>query len=327
MMKSFDGGKTFSSPVYCENLKRRYFEDGTSEVMCDATPFYHKKTGKIILTGHLAVYGKDNALLSGPRPRVTIYAVYNEKTQDFEECKKIVMPETEDNSYFSSGAGCTQILELSNGDLLIPIYYTSYEEAKTPLLSRAKATVMRCSFDGENIALKEIGNKLSVDVPRGLGEPSIIRVKNKYLLALRNDKTGYVAESKDGLNFYNLKPICFDDGENAGNYNTQQHWIVANDKAYMIYTRRAGNNDHVFRHRAPLFISQFDIEKMCLIRQTEQIAVPERGARLGNFGCQSYSDNVGFVFASEWMQSDFGLDGCTKYGSDNSIFISNIIFD
>ena len=56
------------------------------------------------------------------------------------------------------------------------------------------------------------------------------------------------------------------------------------------------------------------------------IAVPERGARLGNFGCQSYSDEYGYVFASEWMQGDFGLDGCTKHGSDNSIFVAKVNF-
>ena len=48
MMITTDGGKTFSSPLPCENLKRRYLEDNTCYVMCDATPFYHKKTGKIM---------------------------------------------------------------------------------------------------------------------------------------------------------------------------------------------------------------------------------------------------------------------------------------
>jgi hypothetical protein len=90
----------------------------------------------------------------------------------------------------------------------------------------------------------------------------------------------------------------------------------------------------VFRHRAPLFIAEFDRERMCLIRETEKIAVPERGARLGNFGCQSLIlDGVetGIVFASEWMQTTgpdpFDWRKCMEYGSDNSIFISRIMFD
>ena len=46
MMTTSDGGKTFGTPKFSENLKRRYFSDGESEVMCDATPIYHKKIGR-----------------------------------------------------------------------------------------------------------------------------------------------------------------------------------------------------------------------------------------------------------------------------------------
>jgi hypothetical protein len=151
---------------------------------------------------------------------------------------------------------------------------------------------------------------------------------SKFFLALRNDESGYVARSDDGLHFEEPRELCFDDGENLGNYNTQQHWLTGGDKLWLVYTRRAGNNDHVFRHRAPLFIGEFDPEHMCVIRGTERIAVPERGARLGNFGCQSYSEKEGYIFAAEWMQSRHGgaWEACAKYGSDNSIFISKITF-
>ena len=33
------------------------------------------------------------------------------------------------------------------------------------------------------------------------------------------------------------------------------------DKLFLIYTRRGLNNDHVFRHRAPLVMAEFDEEK------------------------------------------------------------------
>lgn len=326
MMKSSDGGRTFSSPIPCENLKRRYFADGNSVAFCDATPFYHKKTGKIILTGHTARYGADNALAPAPQTRETPYAVYDEKTGDFSACKFIDMPETPDRKYYSSGAGCTQITELENGDLLIPFYFNDYESACDPWHSCSSVAVMRCSFDGEDMKLIEIGNELTVDVPRGLGEPSIACFGDEYLLALRNDETGFVSKSTDGLHYSEPKPLEFDDGENLGNYNTQQHWLVGGGKIYLVYTRRAGFNDHVFRHRAPLFIAEFDTERMCVIRETEQIAVPERGARLGNFGCQSYSDEVGYIFAAEWMQGPKGTEGCMAHGSDNTIFVSKVTY-
>ena len=328
MMKSSDGGESFSAPVLCEGLKRRYYPDGTSEAMSDATPFYHKKTGKIILTGHLVWYGSDNALLRSPRRRKITYAVYDEEKGEFDAYRSVEMPEELTDAYFSTGAGCSQIHELPSGDLLIPFYFNSYENAKDPWHSCSTVSVMRCSFDGKDIKMQEIGNCLSVDVPRGLGEPSIIKFKNRYLLALRNDTTGFVTKGDDGLHFDTPTELCFDDGENLGNYNTQQHWLVGGDRLWLVYTRKAGFNDHIFRHRAPLFIAEFDPERMCVIRDTEQIAVPERGARLGNFGCQSFSDKEGYVFVSEWMQNDpYGWEKCVERGSDNSIFISKIIFE
>ncbi len=326
MMRSTDGGKSFSAPTPCQKLARRYKGDGSSEVLCDATPFYHKKSGRIILTGHIAVYDAENKIMRNPRPRSAAYAVYNEVLGDFEPYKKIEMPTTENDLYFSSGAGCTQIFELPCGDLLIPIYYTSYAVA-CEKKGCSSVCVLRCSFDGETMRILEIGSPLTVSVPRGLGEPSIVRYGDLYLLALRNDVTGYVAKSRDGLHFEEPRVLCFDNGENLGNYNTQQHWLVGGGKLWLVYTRRAGNNDHIFRHRAPLFIGEFDPIRMCVIRRTEQIVVPERGARLGNFGCQSYSDDEGYVFASEWMQNyPYGWEACAKYGSDNSIFVSKITY-
>jgi hypothetical protein len=325
MMKSDDGGKSFSSPEKSLGLSRRTRPDGLDEVMCDATPFYHEKTGKIILVGHLAIYEKDNVQTKTPIRKSTAYAVYDEEKGDFSPFKMIEMPIVNGDIYFSSGSGCSQIYECESGEILIPFYFRSYENTCTNIF-HVSSSVMRCSFDGEEMKIIEIGNELSTTVPRGICEPSITKFGGEYFLALRNDVSGYVTKGIDGIHFNEPTPLCFDDGEPLGNYNTQQHWLVGGGKLWLVYTRRAGNNDHVFRHRAPLFIAELDRETLRVIRETETIAVPERGARLGNFGCQSYSDGFGYVFASEWMQGDYGLEGCTRYGSDNSIFVSKIIY-
>jgi hypothetical protein len=327
MRKTADGGKTYSAPIPCRHLDRQYEADGTSTALCDATPFYHKKTGKIILTGHMAQYGADNALLCHPpRRRLPVYAVYDEEQGDFLPHKTITLPKENGDRYFSAGAGCTQIAELEDGDLLIPIYFKDEKAASDPWHTCSSVAVLRCAFDGACMTLKEIGNELTVSVPRGLGEPSVIRFGNEYLLALRNDEDGYVAKSSDGLHYSAPQPLCFDNGRSVGNYNTQQHWLAGGGRLYLVYTRRAGNNDHVFRHRAPLFIAEFDPARMCVIQATERIAVPERGARLGNFGCQSYSDTHGYIFAAEWMQHDLGPQECARHGSDNSLFVAKITY-
>ena len=64
--------------------------------------------------------------------------------------------------------------------------------------------------------------------------------------------------SDDGLQFAEPKPWTFDDGAELGSYNTQQHWLAHSDGLFLVYTRRGANNDHIVRHRAPLFMAQVD---------------------------------------------------------------------
>ena len=95
--------------------------------------------------------------------------------------------------------------------------------------------------------------------------------------------------------------------KHEGNYDGKTCYVHA----------RGANNDHVFRHRASLFFVKIDVERTCLIRESEQIAVPERGARLGNFGVTNVSPELAYLTVTEWMQPR----GCERYGSDNALFI------
>ncbi len=158
------------------------------------------------------------------------------------------------------------------------------------------------------------------DETRGLGEPSLTKYNDVFFMTIRNDKKGFVTRSEDGLHFEQIRPWKFDDGTELGSYNTQQHWVTHSDGLFLVYTRRGAGNDHVFRHRAPLFIAQVNTENLQVIRETEQILVPERGARLGNFGITDISQNETWVTVSEWMQPK----GVEKYGSDGSVFVSKI---
>ena len=163
----------------------------------------------------------------------------------------------------------------------------------------------------------ELNNKT-----RGLGEPSITKFEGSYFLTIRNDEKGFVAKSKDGLHFDGYQPWTFDDETELGSYNTQQHWVSHSSGLYLVYTRRGLDNDHVFRHRAPLLIAQVDPENLTVIRETEQAIVPNRGARLGNFSVCDVSENEKWVIVAEWMQPE----GCEKYGSDNTLWIAKLHF-
>lgn len=327
---SRDSGKTWSDAVPSRTLVRHGAEgDPFTHVICDAQPLYHRKTGMLMLLGQEGIYLNDD-LAPAPRPRYTVWSVFDRAAGDWTPEQRLAMPERYPGEFFSCGFACGQCHELDDGQLLIPVHYMDYESAKGVTTDAtgtcSSVMVLRCAFDGTTLQVLELGGALACSVPRGFAEPSIVAWGGAYFLALRNDATGYAARSADGLHYETPVPLCFDDGQNAGNYCTQQHWLTGGGRLYLVYTRRAENNGHIPRHRAPLFAAQFDPERMCLIRATERIAVPERGARLGNFGCTQAGENEAWVVAAEWMQSGGGLEACMARGSDNSVFISKFIF-
>jgi hypothetical protein len=171
---------------------------------------------------------------------------------------------------------------------------------------------------------------MTVPESRGLYEPSLTFFENRYFLTLRNDVRGYVTSGTDGLHFDRPKPWRFDDGAELGNYNTQQHWVTHRDALFLVYTRRGAKNDHVFRHRAPLFIAEVDPEKLHVLRGTERILVPEKGARLGNFGVTEVSPAETWITTAEWMQTtgpdphDFRVP--MRYGADNRVYAARLLW-
>ena len=129
--------------------------------------------------------------------------------------------------------------------------------------------------------------------------------------------------SNDGLQFDEPQPWCFDDGVELGSYNTQQHWLTHGDGLFLIYTRRGANNDHIVRNRAPLFMAQVDPTTLRVMRRTEKIIVPERGAELGNFGANAVSATESWVTVSEGM---FMKDSVQR-GAEGATFIARILWD
>lgn len=311
VMKTSDGGKTWSEPMPDDAFFEEQITASVRRVACDASHIYHNKTGSPVIIGLYAHYcGKE---LETEIVHESFYSVYTKN--GYKPVKLLEKPDESNIAGFH--AGCIQAVEEDNGDILIPVYIT--EKDVVPI----KVRVLRYGFDGETLTLKEMGKDLLCDVERGFCEPSLCKFKGKYYLTLRNDQDAYCAVSDDGLNFYNVKKWTWDTGDIIASYNTQQHWLICGGKLHLVYTRKAGNNDHVFRHRAPLFIAEVDTETMSILRHTEKIAVPERGARLGNFGVTYVNENLSLVTVSEWMQPE----GCEKFGSDNSIYITEVTPD
>ena len=309
-----DLGATWSEPQPDEALAVRVETIDTQErpvAASDFWPTWHAQTKTLLGTGHTVVYTPDWKV-THPRPRDTAYATYDAAHGAWRPWRKLQMPDGE--KFRDSGAGCAQRHDLADGTILLPFYFR-------PPGRNSTVSVARCRFDGESLTFLEHGDELRVDDDtRGIGEPSLAYFDGAYFLTIRHDRRGYVTRGRDGLQFEPLRGWTFDDGEDLGSYNTQQHWVVHRDALFLVYTRRGADNDHVFRHRAPLFMAQVDPERLCVLRETERILVPERGARLGNFGVTNVGPDETWVTVAEWMQPR----GVEKYGSDGSVYVARI---
>ncbi len=315
-MYSEDLGKRWTTPEVVMPLCPRIevIEDIRRPVaLSDYWPKYHGGSGKLLGIGHTVAYTQDWKV-TNPRPRHTAYSVYDVKAKTWAPWQKFEMPDPV--KFYNSGAGCSQRYDREDGTILMPFYF------QLPG-SNLHAAVALCRFDGTTLRYVEHGSELGLNQARGLYEPSVTRYGDKYFLTLRNDLSGYVTTSNEGLNYGPVRPWQFDDGTDLGNYNTQQHWVTHSDGLFLVYTRRGANNDHVFRHRAPLFMAEVDPERLCIIRSTETILIPQRGARFGNFGVTEVSPGETWVTESEWMQPK----GVDKYGSDGSVYVARIQWD
>lgn len=321
-MRSSDLGKTWTAPEPHESFARVPFswkeKDDLEITVCDFWPKWHANTGKLLGTGHTVVY-ENNAVMR-TRPRGSAYAVYDPESHSWSPWKTVAMPD--DPKFANSGSGCVQRVDLENGDVLLPVYF------KAIGAPHYAVTVLRCVFDGKELRYAGHGSELSVPIKRGLYEPSLAKWDDRFFLTMRNDDHGYIAVSDDGQNYSEPKRWTFDDGEDLGNYNTQQHWVTHEDALFLVYTRRGADNDHVFRHRAPLFIARVDPEKLHVIRGSEQVLVPEYGARLGNFGVTEVSEEETWVTVTEWMQAPapnhHDPTSLIERGADNRVWVAKL---
>ena len=323
-MRTDDSGHTWTGPLTQESFLRRKFAAGGTIVAADFWPKWHAASGKLLGTGHTVRYLKkaDSPvpyIVPGENPRVTSYAVYDPKRRIWSSWKGLELPK--EPQFISSGAGSTQRYDLPNGEILLPVYYAR------PGTDNDGSMVLRCRFDGKTLHYVDHGDELSLDFGRGLSEPSLTKFGDWFYLTLRNDKSAYITRSRDGLHFEKPRQWTFDDGKELGSYNTQAHWVTHSDGLFLVYTRKGARNDHVFRHRAPLFMAHVDPEEMVVIRDSERVLVPERGARLGNFCVADVSPNETWVTVTEWMQKqgpDYIIPVDNKYGADNSVYVAKI---
>ena len=305
----------WKGPVLPAELDWQKQPDGVTLSVADVTPGWHEKTGKLIALGARVRYSPAGKQLEDvKRSHQTVYAVYDPKTQQWTPWRLLELP-ADDEFNFARNA-CAQWLVQPNGNLLVPLYISK------SVKQRFSTTVVECRFDGNELSFLKQGNVLRLEIARGLYEPSLTQFDGRYYLTLRNDERGYVSVSDDGLQFAEPKPWTFDDGAELGSYNTQQHWLTHSEGLFLVYTRRGADNDHIVRHRAPLFMARVDPQKAVVLRASEKIVVPERGAEMGNFGASAINANESWVTVSEGM---FMKDSA-KRGAEGATFVARIVW-
>ena len=316
VMRTDDLGATWSEPQAAPELDWVWVHEGVHVAVCDVTPGWHAPTGRLIAVGAQVRYGDQGQQLEdATRANQTAYAVHDPETGGWTEWRVLEMPP--DGKFDYARSACAQWLVQPDGTLLLPFYYGP--TARAP----ASVTVVQAELDGLELKYVRHGSEHVLDVVRGLCEPSIVRFGGRTFITVRNDLKGYVTVSDDGLQYEPLREWTFDDGSELGSYNTQQHWLAHSEGLYLVYTRRGADNDHIMRHRAPLFIAQVDAEELHVIRETEQVLIPERGATLGNFGAAPISKSESWVTVSEGVWND----DARARGATGATFVARIIWD
>ena len=293
---SRDGGRTWSKPVLIKSLQRVRQPDGFEVAPGDLWPTWHAKSGTVLTTGKTFNFAKGTEE-KRLREKVS-YAVADPLTKTWGEMKFLDMPEKDHSGrkITACNAGNNQRVDLLNGEIFLPVRYVADVQKHN-----YTSTVARCRFDGETLTYLEHGTELNIPRDRGLYEPSLTAFEGRYFLTLRADHSAYVTSSKDGLKFDPVREWTFDDGLPLGSYNTQQHWVTCGGGLFLVYTRKGASNDHIFRHRAPLFIAQVNPETLQVMRKTERVLIAENQATLGNSGVCRISDHESWVTCGEGL--------------------------
>ncbi|MFN3191690.1 MAG: sulfatase-like hydrolase/transferase [Aureliella sp.] len=301
-MNSQNGGESWSEPEPIPSLGRVSVpgHDGLQAGVCDVTPEYHPQTGTVLALGHVVFY-------KGPRfsrdEQLARYPVYAVRKPDGTWGERRILEWDDPRGAFIYSNNCGQRVVAENGDVFMAFTFGAQPQARS-------VAGVRCTFDGEELKIAEVGEPLTNDVGRGLLEPSLVHFDGRYYLTIRaEDGRGYVAVSDDGLT-YEQKAWEWDDGEALAMSTTQQHWLAHSSGLYLVYTRKDVMNERVMRWRSPLWMARVNTETMCLIRSTEQIALPLVGngvsrpdgvALMGNFHTTHVGPYESWITVGEWI--------------------------
>ena len=300
---SNDLGRAWTEPALIPAFARTPVpgHPGLEQGVCDVVPEFHPITGTVLALGHVVFYRGDRF---ATRDQLARYPIYSVRRTDgtWSSAKRLEWADPRGSFIYTNN--CGQRIVLPNGDILLAFSFGKKSD------HRSVAGVL-CSFDGEDLRVKEVGPELEHPRHRGLLEPSLVQFDGRFFLTMRaEDDRGYVSASTDGLHWEPKKAWKWDDGEPINMSSTQQHWLPHSDGLVLVYTRKNESNPNVIRWRAPLFLARVDTENCWLIRKSERIVLPMEGdgvddpdgvALMGNFHVTNAGPYESWITVGEWL--------------------------
>jgi hypothetical protein len=327
--ESRDVGRSWSRPRPVPGLGRKPAADGAEEGVCDVVPEFHAATGTVLAIGQQVFY-RSGKLMTPQPMRAPIYVV---RGVDGQWSPPQRLDWVDPRASYLYSANCAQRITLDGGDVLIPVCFGKSDRARS-------ATALRCSFDGKQLALKDVGTELKMNKGRGFLEPSLALLDGVYYMTIRaEDGHGYVSKSADGLKWETSVPWQWDNGEPLTMSTTQQRWLPHSNALFLVYTRKAVENTDVMRWRAPLYLAEVDRTTMRLRRDTEQVVFPLRGdgvrdgkhvAHYGNFHTTAASPDESWITSGEVIPANFRGDTLlarVTWSKPNKLVAANTIAD
>ena len=303
---SRDEGETWSVPEPIDALGRDPVpgHEGLKAAVCDVTPQFHPQSNKVIALGHVVFYKGDCFARDEQLSRYPIYAL---RSADGTWSQRKILAWDDPRGAFIYSNNCGQRVVLPNGDVQMSFTFGPQPEHRMVCGVRAR-------FDGEELRVKRVGPPLENQHGRGLLEPSVTQFDDLFWITMRaEDGHGYVSRSDDGLHWQPKRAWSWEDGTPLEMSTTQQHWLTHSDGLFLVYTRRHQLNENVIRWRSPLWVARVDVDKMCLLRQTERVVLPivgdgindpDKVALMGNFNVTHVSRHESWVTVGEWTPRD-----------------------
>lgn len=298
-METGDLGKTWSQSTPVPPLGRVRQVGKVEEGVCDVVPQYHPTSDSVLALGH-------NVFYSGPKfsrdqpPRWPVYAVW--KAGAWGARRALKWDDPRGSEIFTNN--CGQRVVLPDGDIMMSFTFGVKGKPRS-------VCGVRAGFDGETLTVKATGAPIELAAGRGLLEPSLTTFQGRFFLTIRaEDERGYVAVSKDGLDWAPKQAWMWDDGEAISMSTTQQHWLTHSDALYLVYTRKDPQNVNVMRWRSPLWMAQVDPLTLRLKKSTERVVLPlvgdgvkqpDKVALMGNFHVTNVSPTESWVTVGEWQ--------------------------